>query len=48
MDVRDVVMESHNVMTQDAGIRNFMCFVIKDINDIMAKFLKKVPYQHAS
>lgn len=43
MDARDVVMESHNVIPQDAGILNFVCFVIKVINDVKAKFLKKIP-----
>ena len=42
-EARDFVMESHNVMPQDAGIRNFMCFLIKVINEVNAKFLKKIP-----
>ena len=39
MDVRDVVMESYNFTPQDDGIHNFMCFVIKVINDLTAEFL---------
>ena len=46
MDARDVVMESYNVMPQDAGVHNFMCFVIKVINDVMVEFLKKVPWKY--
>jgi hypothetical protein len=29
-----------------AGLRNFMCFVIKVINYVIAEFLKQVPWQH--
>jgi hypothetical protein len=41
VDARDVVMESYNIMPQDAVIHNFTCFVIKVINDVMAEFFEE-------
>lgn len=44
--MRDVKMKPQNIVLQVADTRNFKCFVITVTKDVIAEFLRKVPWQN--